>query len=579
MTIPDLIREPDGTGWVNRSGLPAETVRMTVQEVGRELARWMDGVRAAGQRPVMFDRTGYAAPDNPYQQMVVAKRAVDYDDIVSATADITEGLALQGVKWESEEPDDADVFNQISRDLNLDDVVRTWHREEFTYSQVIVGMWWGRKQYKVRGYNVLRPEMNEVSEVDEFGLETKSLQPEIDKTTGKPVKPKKVKRKKVYDIEVPLALTFLDPTKIVPIGSAPFGVDRIAWHADKADMAALEEVEKGIRVDPMMSAFFLGRYEPGREEAERLQKLGVDSKRLIELNPKYVFRHCVTKPDYQRFPNLRLKSVFTLLDLKQHLIESDRVALIGAANYILLVKKGTKEDPASQEEVDNLQENFQVVAKVPVIVSDHRLEIEIITPAQDHVLQAEKYDTLDRRILARTLGSLTFSSSGQRNESTLTAARSIGRLLETRRLMMKRTLERRIAEAIVEANEGKFEDSPNLTFTPRNIQLDSEAQVVQAILALRTQNELSRESILDFFGFDQKVEAQRREYEEESGLDDIFQTQVPFASPEMGGGKPVPPQVSGGQGGRPVGGGKTPQSPQAQTKPKTPAGNPSTKKE
>ena len=230
------------------------------------------------------------------------------------------------------------------------------------------------------------------------------------------------------------------------------------------------------------------------------------------------------------------------------------------------MRKGSDQYPAEQSEVDNLKENFKVLAKIPVIISDHRLEIQIITPAQDYTLNAEKYDVLDRRILSRLLGSLTTSSSGQRNETTITVARFVGRLLESRRLMLKRTIEKEVARAIVDANPGKFDDEPNLAFTPRQIQLDADQQIVQAILAMRTQKELSRETLLEFFGFDQQVEAQRRINEEESGMDEIFGTAIPFDSPAngMAGGAPVqnaggvPPAAqgaAGAAGGKPTGGG------------------------
>lgn len=538
---------------VNASGLPDDVVGPAVgglsQNIGRELARWVDDMRASARRSSIFDRAGYSAPDNPYSQMAVARRAVSTDDIVAGVADVTEALAFQGVHWESKNPDIADVFNQINGDLNMDEVMRVWHREEFTYSQTIIGMWWEQKKYTVRG------------ESPDSGA----------------------KRRKTYDLYVPTGFTFLDPLKVVPVGTNIFGGDRLAWQATQFEIQQVQLLSQGTLIDPVMSRFFLAPYIPDQWEADHLASLGVDPRRLIELNPTNVFRHSVTRPDYERFPDIRLKAAFGLLDMKQQLMEADRVNLVGAANYILLVRKGTKEDPALQSEVDALQENFKVVAKIPVIISDHRLEIDIITPKQDMVLSAEKYDTLDRRILARCLGALTVASSGQRNETSLTVARGVARLLESRRHMMKRSLEDRMAKAIVEhplnASQFKNEEPPNLAFTPRNVQLDADSQVVQAVMALRTQKELSRESILEYFGFDQEVEAMRREFEKDSGLDDTFGTVVPFSASgaDTPNGTPVAPSVSGAQGGRPTGGGTSKQSPQAQTKPKTASGNPSTK--
>lgn len=563
--------EDPSIGWMNASGVADKVVAGTVEQVGRELSRWVESQRASRQKLSMFDRSSYIAPDNPYGQMEIARRAVENDDIVGGVADVTESLAFQGLHWESENPDDADVFNQISRDMDLDRLVRTWWREEFTYSQVVMGIWWGQKEYTVRGFAPPIEQPLVKIPGDPLAGTADTFEEPRDPDTLRPLKPKRgPKRKKKYDVWCPVGLTFMDPQRVVPIGSGMFQQDRLAWQATNDEINAFERVLDGTRFDPIMEKFFLARYQPSPDEARGLEAMGIDTHRLIELDPENVFRHTVTNPDYRRFPDVRLKGVFPLLDLKTQLMEADRVMLVGAANYILLIKKGETDDPALPEELNNLSENFQVLAKLPVIISDHRLNIEIITPAQDSVLQTEKYDILDKRILNRALGSLTVTSSGQRNESTLTVARGVARLLESRRLMMKRELEKRIARATVEhdRNIGKFEDEPNLAFVPRNVQLDSDAQVVQAVMALRTQRELSRESILEFFGFDQEVEAQRRLNEEESGMDAIFGSMVPFSSPQM----------DGQQGGRPVGGGQSPQSVQGQVKPKTSTNAPSTAK-
>ena len=56
---------------------------------------------------------------------------------MGGVAEITESFAFQGVKWEGEEPDDADVFNQISRDLDLDSVIRRMWLETYSISQYV----------------------------------------------------------------------------------------------------------------------------------------------------------------------------------------------------------------------------------------------------------------------------------------------------------------------------------------------------------------------------------------------------------------------------------------------------------
>ena len=534
--------------WVNASGMEISDIEGAVGSVARQLARWVGDTQKAS-KPTIFNRTAYVSPDNPYDQFRAARNAVEFDDIVGGVADVTEGLIYQGLKWECDDAEAADVFNQISTDLNLDEFVRQWHREEYTHSQVVVGSWWAQKTYKVRG--------------------------KTDKGT---------RRKKSYDIVVPTALTLLDPQKVVPLEPGPFGQDRLAWRARKEEFARATAGDILVS-DPVMANFTTGPADLSKGEKEYLSELGVEVDYLLELNPERVFRFCRTKMSYDRFPPLRLKSVFPLLDLKQQLMEADRVALVGAINFILLVKQGSKEEPATQEEIDNLKDNFKVVARLPVIIGDHRLNIEIITPDQEHTLESAKYDTLDRRILARCLGALQIGGSSNRAESsTPISTRGIARTLEGRRHMMKRALEKHIARAVVNhpRNAGKFDEEPNLVFSPRTIQLDSAQGELQAILALRTQKELSRESVLEYFGFDQAAEAMRRQFEEESGLDDIFKTEVPFSSPNMGNGEgdqggTEAPQVSGARGGRPRGGGDSPQSVQGRNGRRSSTGNASSK--
>jgi hypothetical protein len=535
-----------GIPWVNASGQEVNVVQSAVDRVGREIARWVQTTRGA-DRPSLFNRAAYRHPSSPYAQMETARSAVENDDVISGACDVTEALTFQGVKWEAEDATTADIFNQISRDLNLDEFVRMWHREDFTYSQAVVGVWWGARDYT----------------------------PRTRTQTGKRSKARK-------RVACPIALTLLDPRKVVPLKPGMFGQDRLAWHVTDEEYATAIASYDDAFGDEVLREFTVGPIRiTDKAEINELDAMGIDHRRLLLLNPASVFRITRTKASYDRFAAVRLKSTFQLLDLKLQLMEADRVSLVGAANFILLVRQGSKDEPATQEEIDNLKDNFKVVAKLPVVVGDHRLTIDIITPDQDHTLESSKYDTLDRRLIARALGAIGTGGSSERRETGISPARGVARQLEGRRHMMKRALEEQLARRIIDhpANDGIFENEPNLVFTPRNVQLDSDAEIARSILTLRSTRDLSRESTLEYFGFDQAVEALRREFEEEV-YDDIFKTQVPFSSPDMGGdgdeGEGEASQVSGARGGRPAGGGESPQSPQGQSGRRTSRGTRST---
>lgn len=523
-----------------------------MREIANKLSRWVDNAKAANGRTSMFDRGMFTPPENAFDEMRAARNAVKYDATVSGVAETTEAYAFQGVKWEGSNPDEADIFNQLARDQNLDAVVRGMWREEFTYGQFIAVRLWGWKEYTVRG-----------------------------RTKGGN------KRKKTYRVWAPVQIRLLDATKIVPVGCGPLGGEMLAWQATNSEILEFQAAKRGDIIDPLLTEMFLGTYQPSQDEAREIIALGAEPGRLLVMNPAYCFRHTLTKPDYERFPEIRLKSVFALLDLKRQLMQSDRAALIGSANYILLIRKGEKEAPALPEEMQNLRENYNFIAKMPVIISDHRLQIDIIAPKTDITLSAEKYEVLDNRILSRLLGTLTIGGRGQRNETQETLANAVARVMENRRHMLKRTIELHMARDVVEhpRNAGVFESEPNLVYTPRNIALSMDQSYVQGLLTLRTQREISRETILEYFGLDEATEAQRVEMEADV-YDDIFKTQIPFAAQGVNNGGAAPgdtpngtpeaPGVSGARGGRPVGGGESKKSPAAQAKPKTSNGNPKT---
>jgi hypothetical protein len=534
------------------SAAAIEGIDPKMRQLAGQLESWVTQTRSTrtitGGSTSMFDRGKYIASDNPYDQMKIARTAVRDDDVVASTLELTEGLAFQGVKWESGDWDTSDIFNQMAAEQNLDGVLRKMWREEFTESACTLAFWWDQGEFTVRGKS--------------------------DKGN---------KRKRTVKVWYPRAISVLDGARVVPVGLLAFGQERLVWRATKGEMQSYDMVAKGRLKDELFDRFYDGRYTVSdADEAQDLIRMKVDTSRLLLLDERYVRRYTRTKPDYERFPNLRLKSVFRLLDMKQQLMEADRVALVGAANYILLVKKGDEKDPAYPEEIANLKENYHTLAKLPVIFSDHRLNIEIISPKTDFTLRGEKYDALDSRIAARLLSTMAVTKATVTGtDSSIGIDRPVARALENSRHMMRRFVEREIAKAVVNhpKNAGIFtEGTPSLAFTPPNIQIDSNAALASTIMQARTMRDLSRESFLEYFGFDQEVEAMRMELEEEK-YDDIFQTAVPFNSPAnapAGGAAPPAAQgPAGNQGGRPVGGGKPKQSPQAAPK-KTATGNTST---
>lgn len=542
------IVDEGGTQIINESALPTTDIMDALMAQHPEVAamtKWSGGLTSRGSNSSgkgnLFNRDRYVTPNRIFDQMDVARYAAIHDDVVSGVIDATESLAFSRMSIECEDSDQEDIWNQIAMGLDLDRRLREMWRELSTVSQFYIFQWWGTKSFKVRGKSA------------ESG----------------------VKRKKtIANLRVPIGMTILDPKKIIPIGSGFFNQERLLYVPSSRDEAdIIDEVLSGKRVDPIIDALITGKYDIGRKEFNKMKSdfdLSVD--RVYECNSRNVWRHTMTKPQYQNFADVRMVPIFELLDMKTQLREMDRAYLLGSTNFIILIKKGSDALPAKPEEVQNLQANVRMLARVPVIVGDHRLSIEIVTPKLDMTLKGERYDVLDARIAIRMYQMFMSPGMGPRSigDDSIKLGRVIARGLESRRHMLRRSLEERTLKLCMEAN-AFFTEDPSLEFHPRQITLDFDPALANFYMDLRDRNELSRDTVLAQIDIDQDVEARKRDREAKS-YDKIFETQVPFSGQKpQGEGPPTDPRTGGRNGGGNRNrGGSAPGSGQGQA-PKNPA--------
>ena len=489
-------------------------------QVKRALAHWAEDIQANVEvggrtlsRESYWPRDRYVTPGRVFEQMALAYQSLD-DDIIGAVADTSEAIAFQKVSFQcAEDEDQQDVWKQIGRDLNIDGWVRQAWRELFTCSQFYGVRQWGTKVYKVRGQGDVR------------------------------------KKRKQFKLVLPVKLGFLDPTRVVPIQNDVFGEAQLAWVASRWEQQNWgDNLANMGGITPQL---IVGPYKPSEKEKEDMEAEGIPTDQLWKLNPLMVFRHTLTKSTYERWSKLRLKSVFPLLDLKTHLREMDRAWVRGGINFIVLVTRGTDERPTTAAEVASTTTQMRTQSRSPVIVSDHRISIEIITPDIQHVLDKDKWTVLDERIMMRLWGTFQIPSQTSNRETSVTLGKVIARGMGSRRHMLKRTIEKELIRAITEnpVNEkAEFDASCSMEFAPRQMELETDPALITLIQELRDRGDLSRETVLTEFNFDQDLEKARREKEAEE-YDDVFTpVNVPFDSPEK-----TTPGGSGRTGGRPGG--------------------------
>lgn len=528
---------------INDTDISSDDVFHALSEQHPEIAslvRW--GSEQKRRQGGIFQRDRFMTPDGIYAQFRVAQDAAENDDIVSNVLESTEALAFNKVEMSCEDEQEEDVWNQIIEEIEIDSRLREMWRETFTVSQFYGAVVWGTKTFKVRS-------------------KTKSGN----------------RSKKVFEnLEVPIGLTILDPLRVVPVGQTLFGQDKLAYWADKDEAAHIDEVLAGTNTsDQVVYQIIKGKYTPTRTEAQLVKEItgkATATTSLYELNLDNVFRHTATKPDYMRFANVRMKSVFELLDIKHNLRQMDRAYLLGATNFIILVKKGSDKLPAQAGEIQDIATQIRGSSIVPIIIGDHRIEIEIITPNIDVTLKAERYDLLDSRIHARLYQMFMPPTSGGAGDDSLKLGRVVSRGLESRRLMIVNSLNEAIFKKTFKKND-QFTDMPSLDFHPQRIALDFDQNVATYLQELRDRGDISRDTILSELDIQQEKEARLRKREKERFDKTFTPTNVPFdgAKPGLpgaggaGGGAPLSPKAAGrAGGGNTRGGGTNRQSGQSQ---------------
>lgn len=584
--------------YVNESGLPDDVVLRHLRNQGFEKAaismveKWTQELQTpqSNQTLDMFNRgAGLVGESHTHAEMARVAWAFRNDDVLMTLADVVEGLMWQKCRFELVDGDQQDLWNQWARDFNLDAQLRKMGREELKFSQFYVGLWWEDKVYTVRK-DAIRDQLDEFRRQEKQHAFERQVEarnnlialnsnapgfvtpPEIPQpNTDGPGRGNRTRRKK-YPVRMPTSATIFDPTKVVPVGSMMFGRERFAYVATRSEDEAFTSALSGEVVDETVMQLIEQKYTPTGADRQACQELGVDPTRLWLFKRNAVFRHTMTKADYERHAPVRMKAVLPILEMKAHLRASDRATLIGNTNFIVVITKGSDKLPAKPAEIANLQEQARVIARLPVLVGDHRLHVEIVSPTLDNTLQDSRWQVLDSRLVFATLK--TFSPVTQGGGSSAgTGVSEMSRVvaagLQGRRHMLMRSIESAVFAKIMDANEGVIDEFPHLEFAPKRITLDFKQDIMNNILKLRDRGDISRETTLEELDYDQDVEVLRRG-RERVDYDETFQSSgAPHGSPAMNPfGQQQQPNV--GPAGQPPEGGRPPGV--TDTQPRKPAG-------
>ena len=549
-TTSNMFYGPDGTLVINSSTSSMDEIagaavglmdiRMPNQDLGPGMRTILDTLGSWSadpqQRPGrrlggVLDRDQFLGPTKVLDKVRMARKCLA-DDVVGTAADVTESLALSAMSIFTLDEDQQDVWNQWAGLIDLDSRLREMWQILMTDSMVVAATWWEQHTFKLRG----------TTELDNA-------------------------RRKTVDLVVPTSMSFLDSTKVCPVGTMNFQREGLAYIASPEEAESFDQIisdrdgrpvlvpetgprrsylsmtsnatssPSGLDDDDVVRRLVRKRYRPTGDELTDLQNAGVDCTNLFVLDSRFTFRHTLTKPTYDRYPQIRFERLFPLLDAKVNLRSSDRATLIGSSKYIILITQGSDKYPGLPAEVEALKAGAVTLGVHPIVVGDHRLKIELISPKTDMTLVPEKHDVIDVRLTAAVYG--TFAATGSDSEDPIKTGRVIGAGLEGRRRMMRRILEAKVFDRMRLSNDW-LTGRAKLRYHPEKISLVFDSAWANTLLDLREANEISRETILSQLGLDQSDEFALRQ-REKAKFDKVFETFVPHgANPNRTGQRALP---------------------------------------
>jgi hypothetical protein len=309
------------------------------------------------------------------------------------------------------------------------------------------------------------------------------------------------------------------------------------------------EVRKAIMrmQEPIAASLFTGRIQIAYNDGDPASR----GQTLYTLNQRMVHRSTMPKGSMP-YPRPLLTRDFALLEAKRLLNIMDYALLQGGTNYIVVAKKGTDNLPAQQGEVDNLAYQVSHASRSGVLVGDHRVSIEIITPNLTELLNPKKRMLIGRKLkmgLMRQTEEVPgdTGTQGAMNEMELTA-----RVVSADRRKLVRHAKATFYDETATRNRSTFPMGAPGIWAPK-IVLNNVALFWTNVLQARDRGDIPRRWVVEMLGYDFDAAVAEREREIANGVDEIMMpASVPFSNPgepqDNGPGRPQGTSSNNGTG-------------------------------
>lgn len=509
---------PDSVVIDNRTELPDDVIEGAVHDHFVEHSNLAWASRTTFQTYAaegsLLARRAFTTPTNVVDEIKLARSMAERDDDVASAIGQMISLAFgEGMEHQHRDERTRAIFDKLARESDLDMVFAELYRELLISAQINTAMLFTREnvEYQLSGSD-------------------EAL---------------------TASVAAPL-IGVLPAENIRVVGNDIFRTGQLAYEPDNDRLrtwldryfdpstTAAEKAKMG-REDRISANLFVGVTEVNALDYDCPPVWGG---RLYLLNPRLVHRSTFAKGSW-KYPRPLLTRDFALLEAKRLLNIMDYALLQGGSNYIVVAKKGSDQKPAQKTEVENLERVVRSASKTGVIVGDHRLSFEIITPKLDELLKPERRKMIGRKLAMAMLRLSEHDQEQGGGEGVKQDTEILQRVVTYDRRLIRRHVENRAYEECVRRNPQVFTKGAACIWFPKII-LQGTQFFTDLILKLRDRGDIPRAWGVEFAGFDWDAAVEQRKRELESGDDEVMVPgEVPHSSPESG------PQDSGP--GRPTG--------------------------
>jgi hypothetical protein len=490
----------------NRTDLPDEAVRETIMDhwvemAGLQMAQPNNFQLYVNNQGSMLARTPFRTPQSVIDEIRLSRTVADTDDDVGAI--IGEMIAIafgDGVVNQHRDEKTLEFFNQMTAPtaLDLETVFEEMYREYLIAGSVTTVTMFTRNRMQYFPLKSDTPVQAQL-QVPNVGI----LPAENVRVISNDIMRQGQLAYFVEDENIKRWLNeYLDPN------TPP---------TRRAYMAMQE---------PVMAALYTGRIEVPYTDGDPASR----GQTLYTMNPRMVHRSTAPK-GAMPYPRPFLTRNFALLEAKRLLNIMDYALLQGGTNYIVVATKGTDAWPAQPPEITNLMEQVRHASRSGVMVGDHRLKIEIITPKLDELLNPNKRKLIGRKLkmgLMRQTEEVPSDTGtqGATNEMELTA-----RVISSDRRKLIRHAKATFYDETATRNRSTFPMGAPGIWAPKII-LSNVAQFWQNLLQARDRGDIPRRWVVEALGYDYDAALSERERELARGDDEILMPgAVPFSNP------------------------------------------------